>query len=137
MTLPIVYHPDYVTPLPDGHRFPMPKFKLIYELLLKDSVTDIHSTYKPDFLDAELIKLVHTSEYVHAYLNGTLDPKAQRRIGLPWSPQLVKRTCTAVGGTVLTAKLALKYGIACNTAGPVSMRIVLGVVLDIWFCKSP
>ncbi|NEO25995.1 MAG: histone deacetylase, partial [Kamptonema sp. SIO4C4] len=53
----------------------------------------------------------------NAYCNGTLDPKAQRRIGLPWSPGLVTRTCTAVGGTILAAKLALDYGIACNTAG--------------------
>jgi acetoin utilization deacetylase AcuC-like enzyme len=54
---------------------------------------------------------------VAAYCQGSLDAKAQRRIGLPWSPNLVRRTCTAVGGTILTAKLALNQGIACNTAG--------------------
>ncbi|MHC5820605.1 MAG: histone deacetylase family protein, partial [Nostoc sp.] len=43
--------------------------------------------------------------------------KAQRRIGLPWSPALANRTCVAVGGTILTAKLALSQGLACNTAG--------------------
>jgi acetoin utilization deacetylase AcuC-like enzyme len=117
MTLPIVYHPDYVTPLPDGHRFPMPKFKLIYELLLKDEIITPNDVFFPQFPSADLIESVHTSDYVNAYLTGTLDPKAQRRIGLPWSEGLVKRTCTAVAGTVLTAKLALKKGIACNTAG--------------------
>jgi acetoin utilization deacetylase AcuC-like enzyme len=40
-----------------------------------------------------------------------------RRIGLPWSARLVHRTCVAVGGTLLTARLALEHGIACNTAG--------------------
>ena len=65
----------------------------------------------------ELIELVHTSEYFQAYCKGTLDAKAQRRIGLPWSSSLVNRTCVAVGGTILTAQLALKYGLACNTAG--------------------
>lgn len=117
MNLPVVYHPDYVTPLPDGHRFPMPKFRLIYELLLKDRITTAKFTYKPSFAEADLIGLVHSPEYVQAYLTGTLEAKAQRRIGLPWSPELVKRTCTAVGGTVLTAKLALESGLACNTAG--------------------
>ncbi|MGC1396632.1 MAG: histone deacetylase, partial [Coleofasciculaceae cyanobacterium] len=63
------------------------------------------------------IEFVHTPEYVQAYYDGTLDPKAQRRIGLPWSPALVNRTCTALGGTILTAQLALKHGLACNTAG--------------------
>lgn len=117
MNLPIVYHPDYVTPLPDGHRFPMPKFKLLYELLLADGIAHPSSVYTPELPPQELIELVHTPEYVQAYCQGTLDPKAQRRIGLPWSPGLVTRTCTAVGGTILTAKLALEYGIACNTAG--------------------
>jgi acetoin utilization deacetylase AcuC-like enzyme len=64
-----------------------------------------------------LIELVHTPEYVQAYYQGTLEAKAQRRIGLPWSPALVNRTCVAVGGTILTAQLALKQGLACNTAG--------------------
>ncbi|MGK7933802.1 MAG: histone deacetylase [Microcystaceae cyanobacterium] len=117
MPLPIVYHPNYVTPLPDGHRFPMPKFKLIYELLLKDKIIAPNDVFSPQFPSADLIKSVHTPDYVNGYLTGTLDNKAQRRIGLPWSEGLVKRTCTAVAGTVLTAKLALETGIACNTAG--------------------
>jgi acetoin utilization deacetylase AcuC-like enzyme len=54
---------------------------------------------------------------VDAYWTGNLDPKAQRRIGLPWSPELADRTRIAVGGTLLTARLALAHGLACNTAG--------------------
>jgi acetoin utilization deacetylase AcuC-like enzyme len=73
--------------------------------------------YQPGPPPQAWLEFVHTPEYVQAYLTGTLDPKAQRRIGLPWSPNLVKRTCTAVGGTILTAKLALAQGLACNTAG--------------------
>jgi acetoin utilization deacetylase AcuC-like enzyme len=117
MSLPIVYHPDYVAPLPEGHRFPMSKFKLLYELLLADGIAQLDCVYHPEVPPRELIELVHLSEYVEAYCEGTLDPKAQRRIGLPWSPALVKRTCVAVGGTILTAQLALQHGVACNTAG--------------------
>lgn len=117
MDLPLVYHPDYVTPLPPDHRFPMEKFKKLYELLLNDRVADPDQFHLPDRPAQSWIELVHTSDYVNAYCSGTLDPKAQRRIGLPWSPELVNRTCTAVGGTILTAELALRSGLACNTAG--------------------
>ena len=117
MDLPLIYHPNYVVPLPLDHRFPMEKFKKLYELLLTDRVADPTQFHFPDRPSQSWIELVHTPEYVNAYCTGTLDPKAQRRIGLPWSPELVDRTCIAVGGTVLTAQLALDCGLACNTAG--------------------
>ncbi len=117
MDLPIVYHPDYVASLPEDHRFPMPKFRLLYELLLHDGVAQKEQFHTPSRPPQEFIELVHTAEYVQAYCEGTLDAKAQRRIGLPWSPALVNRTCVAVGGTIFTAQLALQNGLACNTAG--------------------
>jgi acetoin utilization deacetylase AcuC-like enzyme len=117
MDLPIIYHPDYVAPLPEGHRFPMPKFQLLYELLLSDGVAHREQFHTPFRPPQDWIELVHTPEYVQAYCEGTLEPKAQRRIGLPWTPALANRTCVAVGGTILTAQLALKCGLACNTAG--------------------
>ncbi|MBD1891193.1 histone deacetylase [Coleofasciculus sp. FACHB-SPT9] len=117
MDLPIIYHPDYVVPLPEGHRFPMPKFSKLYEMLLSDRVAHPEQIHPPEPPPLAWIELVHTPEYVRAYCEGTLDAKAQRRIGLPWSPALANRTCVAVGGTILTAKLALSHGLACNTAG--------------------
>ena len=115
--IPIVYHPHYVAPLPQGHRFPMVKFQKLYDLLRKDGILNPENLYQPEIPDQSLLELVHTPDYIENYCQGTLDTKAQRRIGLPWSPELVRRTCTAIGGTILTAKLALEYGIACNTAG--------------------
>ncbi|NES20443.1 MAG: histone deacetylase [Symploca sp. SIO3E6] len=117
MELPIIYHPDYVAPLPEEHRFPMPKFGKLYELLLRDRLATPQQFHLPKLPPTEWIELVHTPEYVQAYCQGSLNPKAQRRIGLPWSPALAKRTCTALGGTILTAQLALTHGLACNTAG--------------------
>lgn len=117
MDLPIVYHPDYVAPLPPDHRFPMPKFRLLHDLLLADGVVHPSQIQQPELPPLDWIELVHTPEYVRDYCEGTLDPRAQRRIGLPWSPALVNRTCIAVGGTILTARLALQQGLACNTAG--------------------
>jgi acetoin utilization deacetylase AcuC-like enzyme len=117
MDLPLVYHPDYVAPLPPGHRFPMVKFKKLYDCLIADRVANPQQFQQPERPTREVFELVHHPDYVQAYCDGTLDPKAQRRIGLPWSPELVNRTCTAVGGTILTAQLALRHGLACNTAG--------------------
>lgn len=117
MDLPIVYHPDYVAPLPPAHRFPMAKFSRLYDTLLADGVAHPSQFYQPQRPPLDWIEFVHTPEYVRHYCEGTLDSKAQRRIGLPWSPALVNRTCIAVGGTILTARLALETGLACNTAG--------------------
>lgn len=117
MNLPLVYHPKYVAEMPIGHRFPMMKFQKLYELLLSDGVADLKQFHRPDRAPDHLIDLVHTPQYRQEYIQGTLDPKAQRRIGLPWSSNLAERTCIAVGGTILTAQLALEYGLACNTVG--------------------
>ncbi|MEM9508439.1 MAG: histone deacetylase [Cyanobacteria bacterium P01_E01_bin.35] len=113
----IVYHPDYVAPLPDAHRFPMPKFKILRDLLLLDEVIVPEQIFEPALPSQAEIQLVHIPQYVEAYCNGTLEYKAQRRIGLPWSEALAHRTRIAIGGTILAAKLALEYGCACNTAG--------------------
>lgn len=117
MDLPLVYHPQYVAPMPPGHRFPMMKFQRLYELLLSDEVASLKQFHRPERSPNHYIDLVHTPQYRHDYIHGALDSKAQRRIGLPWSPELAERTCVAVGGTILTARLAIAHGMACNTVG--------------------
>ncbi|MGF1515069.1 MAG: histone deacetylase [Elainellaceae cyanobacterium] len=115
--LPIVHHPHYVAPLPLGHRFPMPKFGLLYRMLLDQGVADAGQVHCPEAPPEAWLQLVHETSYIQGYCQGTLPHKMQRRIGLPWSPELVERTKLAVGGTILTAKLALERGLACNTVG--------------------
>ncbi|MDJ0531618.1 MAG: histone deacetylase [Xenococcaceae cyanobacterium MO_207.B15] len=117
MDFSIVYHEDYVAPLPDNHRFPMAKFALLRDLLLKDGIVKPKDIYTPELPSPEDIGLVHNSDYIKGYCEGTLEYRVQRRIGLPWSEALARRTCIAVGGTILTAQLALQQGCACNTAG--------------------
>jgi acetoin utilization deacetylase AcuC-like enzyme len=95
----------------------MAKFRDLYDLLLEDDVAIPRQFYTPELPPLAWLELVHTPDYVKAYQDGTLDVKAQRRIGLPWSEALAYRTRIAVGGSVLTAQLALTHGLACNTAG--------------------
>jgi acetoin utilization deacetylase AcuC-like enzyme len=115
--LPIVYHSNYVAPLPNEHRFPMLKFRLLFELLVKEGIARSPQIYSPELPPLNWLETVHTPDYINAYWQGILDPKAQRRIGLPWSKELAYRTVIAVGGTILTAQLALEKGCACNSAG--------------------
>ncbi len=115
--LPIVYHPEYVTRLPDGHRFPMPKFRRVYELLCSEGIATERNVYRPEAAGRELLSLVHSERYLREFLDGSLPASALRRIGLPWSEALTRRTRRAVGGTLLTARLALRHGLACNVAG--------------------
>lgn len=115
--LPLVYSPDYVTAMPQGHRFPMSKFALLHQRLLQNGIATLEQFHCPQIAPRDWLCLVHNPGYVQDFCEGTLDSKALRRIGLPWNSGLAHRTCTAVGGTVLTARLALASGLACNTAG--------------------
>ena len=95
----------------------MGKFRALVDQLLQSRIISPQQIYRPGAPPREWLELVHTANYVNDYCNGALAAQAQRRIGLPWSSALVRRTCTAVGGTILTAKLALSHRLACNTAG--------------------
>lgn len=113
---PVVYHPDFqISPIPDTHRFPMPKDALLYKRLQEVGMAG--STFEPAYPDAETLQLVHTPEYVEGFLNGTLSAEKMRQIGLPWSEKLVNRTLIGTGSAILAARLALQYGVACMTNG--------------------
>jgi acetoin utilization deacetylase AcuC-like enzyme len=95
----------------------MPKFGKIYEVLVRNGIATPDQFHCPPRASLELLQLAHTPSYVDAYCNGTIDERALRRIGLPWNPTLVNRTCTAVGGTIMAVELALQYGLAASCAG--------------------
>jgi acetoin utilization deacetylase AcuC-like enzyme len=115
--IPLVFHPIYSQlDLPVRHRFPIEKYQGIKDKLLSLGVHE--STFNlPDALDIEQLERVYQPLYIQQLTNGSLDPKAMRRIGFPWSEQLIQRTLTAAAGTVLTAELALKHGKALNLTG--------------------
>ena len=81
MEVAIVYHPDYVAPLPEQHRFPMQKFRLLRDLLLKDGIITPAQIFTPQLPDIAQLELVHNPVYVKGYCEGTLEYQAQRRIG--------------------------------------------------------
>ncbi|MDM7859713.1 histone deacetylase [Alteromonas sp. ASW11-36] len=115
--IPLVFHPIYSQlNLPVRHRFPIEKYQGIRDRLALNGVPD-DWFHVPEPLEIGQLIRVLEPNYIRALTSGMLDPKAMRRIGFPWSEQLVERTLTAAGGTVLTAKLALEYGKALNLTG--------------------
>ncbi|MBP8809081.1 MAG: histone deacetylase [Kofleriaceae bacterium] len=113
-----VYFSDHLAvPLPPGHRFPMGKYARLRERLIEEGVVPASALAPaPAATRAELCA-AHDPGYVDAVCAGTLDERAQRRIGLPWSPALVARTLASVGGTLAAARAALDDGRAGNLAG--------------------
>ena len=63
------------------------------------------------------LRLVHTDDYLAQLSTGTLDAAAMRRIGVPWSPALWRRSRLAAQGTLEAARAALVDGLAANLAG--------------------
>lgn len=114
MTGRLFYCDHYAIPLPPGHKFPIEKYRLLRELLSADGFYRLEAA---PFAARETIELAHDSAYVDAILNGTLDPRAMRRIGFPWSQDLVRRTLSSVGGTLAAACDALESGFGGNLAG--------------------
>lgn len=117
MGFPLVYHPHYSAELPSGHRFPMSKFRRLYEMLLESGLTEAQDVHEPVPAKRSWLELAHTPRYVEGVCSRSLDEISIRRIGLPMDENVVRRSLAAVGGTVLAARLALEHGIAFNAAG--------------------
>lgn len=115
--VPLVYHEDYSPPLPDRHRFPMPKFRLLFEHLQSLGILTQENWYRPQPATTEQLRLGHDAHYIKAFLDGSLPERAMRRIGLPWSEALARRTITAVGGSLLAVDLAFRHGLSAHLAG--------------------
>ena len=104
-------------PLPDGHRFPAGKYRLVRDGILRGSILGPTVLVpSPDAKDAELL-LAHDAAYIEAVATGTLAPDIQRRIGLPWSATLANRARVTVGGSLAAARAALEQGVSGQLAG--------------------
>ena len=115
MELPVVNHKDYEAQLNDDNKFPIKKFGELAKALIKNKIVKNFHIPKP--CSFETLKEAHNEDYINKIKNKTLDKNEIRKIGFPLVDSVVRRSFIATGGTVLATKLALNYGIACNTAG--------------------
>ncbi|MFM9916570.1 MAG: histone deacetylase [Rhizobacter sp.] len=110
------FHSDhFVLPLPEGHRFPMHKYRMLRDRVVAD-LPEIELVEAPAAVDLELA-LAHTSDYVLAVVAGGLTTAQQREIGFPWSTAMVERSRRSVGASIAAARSALTSGVSVNLAG--------------------
>ena len=102
--LPIVYSPHYSIPWDAKHRFPMSKYRRLYELLVAEGLARKGNVHISSPCTREQLALAHDRAYVDRFIGGDLSTREQKQMGLIWSEALVKRTLTAVGGTLLTCR---------------------------------
>jgi acetoin utilization deacetylase AcuC-like enzyme len=111
------YSDHFVLPLPEGHKFPMAKYSRLRERILAEGIVAPEDLHEAPLASLDDLRLVHDPGYVDAVVNGTILPEVQRRIGFPWSPQMVERSRRSVGATIAAARAALDDGVAANLAG--------------------
>lgn len=113
-----VSHSDHCrVDLPTGHRFPMMKYELLREQLLRQGVLQPTQLYQPDLIDEELILGVHALSWWNKVSACSLSPEEERRLGFPISKKLLKRSHSSVSGTWQSSLNALRDGAAMSIAG--------------------
>jgi acetoin utilization deacetylase AcuC-like enzyme len=118
MAAPRFFFPDTPDlPLPEKHRFPISKYRLLREKVITERLLGRAVLTPSPTASIDQLLCAHSAEYVTAVLNGSLTRQQQRRIGLPWSATLARRSRTTVGGSLAAAREALVHGISGQLAG--------------------
>ena len=115
MDLPVINHKDYFAKIGDDHKFPINKFSELAKYLIDQKI--VKEFHKPYPCSDETLRRAHSEKYIKDIKNKTLDKNGVKKIGFPLVDSVVQRSLVATGGTVLASKLAINYGLACNTAG--------------------
>jgi acetoin utilization deacetylase AcuC-like enzyme len=101
-------------PLPPEHRFPLPKYRMLREAVEAEGLGEVwHAGPVP----WSALEAVHAPANLRALREGTLDRRAERVLGLPWSRELVERARRSVQATVQAAGDALSTGLGMNLGG--------------------
>jgi len=108
------YTDHFVLPLPEGHRFPMQKYRLLREAI--ETHPQINLIEAPVASDTQLL-YAHTPSYIQKVVAGGLSAQEQSVIGFPWSERMVERSKRSVGATIAACQSALIDGVAVNLAG--------------------
>jgi acetoin utilization deacetylase AcuC-like enzyme len=111
------YYDHLPLALPEGHRFPAAKYTLARERVMAAGILAPGDLFPaPEVTDAQLAR-AHDADYIARFEAGRLTEKEIRRIGLPWSPELVKRVRHMAGGSIAAARVAVRDGVSVNLGG--------------------
>ncbi len=113
-----IFHTDhYALPLPAGHRFPMSKYSLLRKRVEEAGLADEGALCEPQAANDEEILRAHDRGYLEQIVSGQMSARELRRIGFPWTPQMVERSRRSVGATIEACRAALAAGVGVNLAG--------------------
>ena len=115
--LKIAFNQNYIYSLEENHRFPMIKYELIPEQLIRESTCINENFFSPDKIDSEIVLKTHQKEYFDRFTSLQLSKKEIREIGFPLSQELVNRELQIAQGTVSGVNYSIKNGISMNIAG--------------------
>jgi|SRR6056300_436762 acetoin utilization deacetylase AcuC-like enzyme len=115
--LKIAYHQNYIYPLDKNHRFPMIKYELIPEQLIRENTCNSDNFFKPDKIDDSIVLLTHEENYFKRFTSLNLSQKEIREIGFPLSKDLVVREMEIAEGTVRGVHYSIENGVSMNIAG--------------------
>jgi len=113
----IFYSDHFLVPLPQDHRFPMPKYARLRQRVWESGLCPPQDWISAEAAEDEQILHVHSPDYLMRLKSGALTDREMRRIGFPWSPELIERSRRSVGGTIGACRAALQEGVAVNLAG--------------------
>ncbi len=109
------YSDRFVLPLPEGHRFPMRKYRMLRDAIARE-LPQVEFEEAPHTSDG-VLALAHHPHYIHRVVTGALSVQEQRAIGFPWSPEMVERSRRSSGATIAACRAAFRDGVAVNLAG--------------------
>jgi acetoin utilization deacetylase AcuC-like enzyme len=112
----VFYCDHFVLPLPPEHRFPMAKYRLLRERVEAELTPPCELVEPHPASDTQILRC-HHADYLERAKTGALTEKEMRRIGFPWSPQMIERSRRSSGGTIGDCRVALQEGVAVNLAG--------------------
>lgn len=113
----IAFHPIYVHPLPENHRFPMEKYELLPKQLLHEGTVNETDFFAPGSLELSKVLAVHSADYWEKLSNLKLTEREQRVSGFIHSSGLIERELCIMEGTRRLAEEALTKKIGFNIAG--------------------
>ena len=111
------YSDTFDLKLPPGHRFPGNKYGMLRKTLLEKNILQEHQLIASPLAGDDILHRAHDPAYVASMDEGTIDAKAMRRIGFPWSSHVARRARATMGGAVEAAKAALEHGVSGQLAG--------------------
>lgn len=103
--------------LPEGHRFPMEKYRSLRLKLLEDEIMHPSQLLPSPPCSLSDLALAHNQDYIEGIRTGSLDPKLARLIGLPLTESLYLRSLCSVGGFLSAVKEARESGFSAQLAG--------------------